>query len=1170
MISEFEKYKMHLELLPFFYEADYKSSPIHAKNQTFLAKVEINTQKNIEKANADFLQYVKEFVKWFEQNKNTLSRVKRSLPATTVPAEIEESFKILKKMLLNPNIPAAELGTSYGDFQRTVEKIKSTSYAEPFRISAEDSAKHLKEMENFYAEFGSRMQKLQNLITLRNLTADMGDYILGVYEEQIQSGNRRALGYWKDKKSQWLNNMRHYEAQYFAALKSLPLALSCEEEERLLSIIDDPASAYYNDGNRDEHKAVKAEVRELLARPNTECLEFPIACVDAVYTPNKSDVIKFQLPICFHRREAIFLGGDVEKQQESLHLLFDTVLSQFMRNTTAGEMEVAVVDPVFNGDFMTKFQKALVGEKKNSKAPVKITVNASRDPNSLKDFLRSYQDECITRTVQLLGDEYEYIEDFNKVNSTLPIPRKMLLINALDTFIKPGSTNSEQDLKNLSFIIKNAARCGVFVVISGNVDCFKELKKDPAVSENIKFMAMHPTEVGVVATPIKEIVKFEHPGFKVTGTLRCMETTAEEVRKLCLGLREITANIDLAVNLSEILPEENIFSAAAYNRLKVPFGKTARGEVASWFCDKEIAGHTLIIGGTGSGKSNLLHGLITSACYLHRPDELQMFLIDLKKGVEFKRYADAKLPHARVVAIEGDPETACGILEGVYKLYEKHTAMLNKYNAANLEQLWEKGGKAPRIAVVIDEFQILFEDESTKYDATKYLEKLIREGRAAGFNVILATQNPANVPSAIKDNVTTRIVMKNKREIFTEVAGFQNKEFCDQVTMPGEFLLMESGTPVLGRSALILDDYQDKLLKKISEEASGIALDFETLIFNGQSFPSGENNIFQRMLRKASAQKNATFVLGEDKTLSRSVYCTLSEEAGENLLIAGNHGGQIDLNMDMDDEEDFGGNEVQCSNAVYWTLAQSLNPMLVNGEVALSIYDRKDYFTPYLSCNAAYKTIANPKMLAKEIFDLYALVKERDNGADSSERKMLAIMNAQTLYQLKELRNEPAEQPPAPAAPTFTSRPAAPAVAQAKQGSLLAGLSAPAKISNTPTAFAAASPRPAAGGGAVPANLTASQALQYILQYGPQYNVYVIMSSSNLGILLRDVMERMTNLKNLFHHIICMQMSEDDLSVQLGIRSLRIGDMGAKHAFYANEIASPKPQRFRPYFDENL
>jgi hypothetical protein len=77
------------------------------------------------------------------------------------------------------------------------------------------------------------------------------------------------------------------------------------------------------------------------------------------------------------------------------------------------------------------------------------------------------------------------------------------------------------------------------------------------------------------------------------------------------------------------------------------------------------------------------------------------------------------------------------------------------------------------------------------------------------------------------------------------------------------------------------------------------------------------------------------------------------------------------------------------------------------------------------------------------------------------------------------------------------------------------------------------------------------------------------MSSGNLGILLRDVMERMTNLKNLFHHIICMQMSEDDLSVQLGVRSLRRTDMGPRHAFYVNEIASPQPRRFRPYYEEN-
>lgn len=1165
MISSFEKYKMLVEFLPFFFETDYNSSPIHSKNEAFLKKVENNTLKNIEDANVRLLEHIREFAAWYSSAYYALSRVNRPEVPVVPPPELENWFRDLKKMLLNLNLPASELQKPDGAFQQTLEKIKSFSYAEPFRIPLEETAWHVEEMEKFHAEFRVRFNRLQALIQIRDLTADMGDYAVKMFEEHIQNGNRRAVCYWRDKKMQWLDELDSCGKQYFDALKSLPLALSEDEEKRLLEIIDDPSGPYYNDGDREAHHAAKKEAGELLSKLNEECLEFPVARVNAVYTPPKSGAVKFSLPICFHRREALWLGGNAETQREALHLLFDTLICQFMRNTTAGEMEIAVLDPVFNGDFMTKFQKYLSRENSGGRKAVAITVNASRDPNSLKDFLKKYAEENVVRTIQMLGDAYEYVEDFNHVNRTLPIPRKMLLVNALDTFVKPGSTSSEQDLQNLAFIVKNAAKCGIFVVISGSTDCFMALKKESGIADRIKFMALHPTEIGTVATPISEIVEFEHPGFKVTSGLRVMETTSEEIRRLCLGLREIAASIDLSVALADILPEGSLFSAAAYNRLRVPFGKNSRGETAYWFCDKDVAGHTLIVGGTGSGKSNLIHCLITSACYLHRPDEFQVFLVDLKKGVEFKRYADSGLPHARVVAVEGDPEMALGVLENVYKLYEKHSELMKKYGVVNLESLWANGGRAPRIALIIDEFQMLFENETTKAAAAQYLEKLIKEGRAAGVNVILATQNPANVPSGIKDNVTTRIVMRNQRTIFTEAAGFQNKDFCDQVVMPGDFLLLESGSTVLGRCALINTEQQEKMLAEISGRVKAdpeIRLDFESLIYDGAHFPSGENAVFQRMLRKAAAQKNATFVLGEDKSLSRCVYCSLAEEAGENILIAGDHGGQTDLNEDWDEEEGVAAKEIFCSQALYWTLAQSLNPMLVGGKASLAIYDRKEYLLPYLTKNASFKNLATPQALAQEIFDLYDLVKARDGGAPSAERKILAVMNAQTLYPLKELRNDAA--PTAPTMPAFTSRPAPSAVSPGKSGSLLAGLSAPAKISATP-AFTPPSTRSTGS-----ANLTAAAALQHVLQYGPQYNIYVIMSSGNLGILLRDVMERMTNLKNLFHHIICMQMSEDDLSVQLGVRSLRRTDMGPRHAFYVNEIASPQPRRFRPYFDTNL
>ena len=48
----------------------------------------------------------------------------------------------------------------------------------------------------------------------------------------------------------------------------------------------------------------------------------------------------------------------------------------------------------------------------------------------------------------------------------------------------------------------------------------------------------------------------------------------------------------------------------------------------------------------GSGKSSLLHAQITNLALHYSPDEIELYLIDFKKGVEFKTYATYELPHA--------------------------------------------------------------------------------------------------------------------------------------------------------------------------------------------------------------------------------------------------------------------------------------------------------------------------------------------------------------------------------------------------------------------------------------------------------------------------------------------------------------------------------------------
>ena len=73
--------------------------------------------------------------------------------------------------------------------------------------------------------------------------------------------------------------------------------------------------------------------------------------------------------------------------------------------------------------------------------------------------------------------------------------------------------------------------------------------------------------------------------------------------------------------------------------------------------------HVLVAGKTGSGKSTLWHALITNLALHYSPDELELYLIDFKKGVEFKAYATHEIPHARVIAIESEREFGLSVLQ---------------------------------------------------------------------------------------------------------------------------------------------------------------------------------------------------------------------------------------------------------------------------------------------------------------------------------------------------------------------------------------------------------------------------------------------------------------------------------------------------------------------------
>src|SRR5205085_5174794 len=125
------------------------------------------------------------------------------------------------------------------------------------------------------------------------------------------------------------------------------------------------------------------------------------------------------------------------------------------------------------------------------------------------------------------------------------------------------------------------------------------------------------------------------------------------------------------------------------------------------------------------------------------PDQVEFYLVDFKKGVEFKCYGAQRLPHARVVAIESDREFALSVLQRVDEELKRRGDMFRKLGVQDVAGYKREGGKEPmpRSLLIIDEFQEFFVDDDTiAQTASLLFDRIVRQGRAFGIHVLLGSQ----------------------------------------------------------------------------------------------------------------------------------------------------------------------------------------------------------------------------------------------------------------------------------------------------------------------------------------------------------------------------------------------------------------------------------------------
>lgn len=223
---------------------------------------------------------------------------------------------------------------------------------------------------------------------------------------------------------------------------------------------------------------------------------------------------------------------------------------------------------------------------------------------------------------------------------------------------------------------------------------------------------------------------------------------------------------------------------------------TPSGTTYKLFKDMSAQTHLLVAGATGSGKSVIVNGIITTLLY-RLPGQAEFILIDPKR-VELSPYKN--LPHT--IKYASEPKDMISALQLAMKITN------NRYR--EMEKKGERKYSGGDLYVIIDEFADLM--TTNKRAVAPLIQRLAQIGRASKVHIILCTQTPIAkvIPTEIKCNFDSRVGLRTRSaQDSRNILGYSGLE---ELPLYGQGVYMTPSGDTLYKIPYVDEDEQKRLI----------------------------------------------------------------------------------------------------------------------------------------------------------------------------------------------------------------------------------------------------------------------------------------------------------------------------------------------------------------------